>query len=97
MAAERLPILSFAAINGFSCAQRNQAPNNSPKSPGLYEAAAVLVMRLVFEPFQFILQTQFLTLQFRDSEHIGRWPSLLFVDLAIQCAVPLRQFHEVCV
>jgi len=45
--------------------------------------------RFVLEPFYFIFETQFLTLQVGNLEIVCRWPRLLLFDPTIQCAVLL--------
>gem|GEM_PF-2626394 len=89
--------LSFATINVRPNAQHTQAPEETVLRPSLGKPGLNLVPRVVTQPLYFILQTQFLTLQFHDLELVGRWPSLLFFDFTIQRAVPVRELIEVCV
>src|SRR5512143_912456 len=56
-----------------------------------------LMAHLMLQPLHFILETQLLTLPFRDFEIVRRWSSQLFFDFAIESTMLLRQLNEVCV
>jgi hypothetical protein len=75
---------------------RGLAGNQAGRPPGggLY---AILVTRVVLEPLDFVLETQFLTLQLSDFEVVGDGSRLLLFDFPIQCAMFLRQLNKVCV
>ena len=51
----------------------------------------------MLEPFDFVLETQFLTLQLGDFEIVGCRPAHLFLDFSIQLTVLFRQLHKMCV
>lgn len=67
----------------YKTAPSAKAPGEPALAVRAISDGADLVGQLAPDSLYFVLQTQFLTLQFRDFEVIGGWPRQLFFDFPI--------------